>query len=66
MYSGDEFYGDDVTSGVFDDEMDCTWCCGEGLTECDDPIQCTRPHYEGWCECSACYGTGLRSKQTVF
>lgn len=66
MYSGDEFYGDDVTSG-FDDELDCTWCAGEGEAECLDPIGCTVPH--AWnepCICTACRGTGLRSNQTVF
>lgn len=51
----------------YDDELDCTWCAGTGESECLDPIGCTLPH--AWnepCECGACGGTGLRSKQTVF
>jgi DnaJ-class molecular chaperone len=65
MYAGDEFYDDDVTSGL-DDEDDCTWCQGEGWESCDDPIQCFARHIWDEHPCTACAGTGLRSKQTVF
>ena len=47
-------------------ESDCTWCFGDGWEECGDPIQCTRRHHLGDHPCSACAGSGLRSKQTVF
>jgi hypothetical protein len=69
LYSGDEFYDDDVTSGTFDDELDCTWCGGDGIEEdCPNPLECAGPH-DKWgngCPCGPCGGTGLRSKQTVF
>jgi hypothetical protein len=84
LYSGDELYDDDVTSGPlsavdrvaprlgwveWSEDDDCTWCGGEGYVECDDPIQCTRPHldndrWNGECECSACHGSGLAKDQT--
>jgi hypothetical protein len=55
--------------GFDDEDLDCTWCGGDGLTECDDPLGCPGPHIGGWggyCECRPCSGTGLRSKQTVW
>lgn len=48
----------------YDDELECTWCGGEGMQENDDPL------WHGFdvdfipCEC--CNGTGLRKHQTVF
>jgi hypothetical protein len=69
MLAGDEFYDDDVTSGIDEDEVDCSWCAGEGAQDqCDDPLGCPGPHdrYGGGCPCRACAGTGLRSRQTVF
>lgn len=51
----------------YDDEVDCTWCAGEGTAECLDPLGCTMPHpFGGECICTACRGTGQRSEQTVF
>lgn len=47
-----------------DDELECTWCGGEGMQENDDPL------WHGFdvdfipCEC--CNGTGLRKHQTIF
>lgn len=77
VYAGDEFYDDDVTSGLLDDygdpdELDCTWCGGEGVSTCDDPLGCPGPHIGGSpfvggeCPCRPCKGTGRRSEQTVF
>lgn len=47
-----------------DERVDCTFCGGEGWSECDDPIQCTRRHEGDFCECSACDGRGY--DQTVW
>lgn len=43
-----------------DDELDvCTFCGGDGYTDCDDPIQCLDPTCDGeLCECKACNGAG--------
>jgi hypothetical protein len=52
-----------------DDELDCTWCAGDGaMDQCDDPLGCPGPHdkWGGGCPCRACAGSGLRSKQMVF
>jgi hypothetical protein len=62
----DEFYDYDVTSG---DDLDCTWCAGEGVRDqCDDPLGCPGPHdrFGGGCPCRSCSGTGRRDMQTVF
>lgn len=46
------------------DDLECTWCGGEGTQENDDPL------WYGFdvdfvpCEC--CDGTGLRKHQTIF
>lgn len=38
---------------------DCSFCGGEGTTECVDPIQCLDPSCNGeWCTCRACNGRG--------
>lgn len=53
----------------FDDgyERDCHWCGGDGLVECRDPIQCTRPHNKcGECPCSSCGGSGLAKDMTIW
>jgi hypothetical protein len=48
----------------------CTFCGGEGWTECDDPIQCMGRHigndWDSLCECKACGGSGLAKDQTVW
>lgn len=50
-----------------DEDADCTRCGGEGWTECDDPIQCTREHDAGgWHPCKACGGSGDAKDQTVW
>lgn len=36
----------------------CRVCDGNGLVECPDPFACLRGHYDGWCECRECGGTG--------
>ena len=46
------------------DELECTWCGGEGVQENDDPLWYGFDVYEIPCEC--CNGTGLRKHQTVF
>lgn len=41
------------------DMVECTWCGGEGIDECDDPIQCMDPACNGeMCTCTACDGRG--------
>lgn len=48
-------------------EGDCTHCCGEGLVECYDPLQCTSaPAGHDLCPCSACGGSGLAKDQTIW
>ena len=50
-----------------DRDPDCSWCAGDGWQECDDPIQCFRPHTEhGLCPCGACGGSGLAKDQTIW
>ena len=48
------------------DEDDCTWCGGDGYTECDDPIQCCARHVNGLCPCIPCNGSGQRSQQWIW
>lgn len=49
-----DYYAED-----FDSIRDCTWCGGEGFTECVDPIQCLDPGCNGeYCRCTACAGRG--------
>ena len=43
----------------------CTHCGGEGFAEVDDPLWDDCDEF-GWGPCSACNGTGLRSRQWVF
>lgn len=50
-----------------DDGPCCTHCGGEGVTECDDPIQCLNPACNGeFCTCGACGGSGLAKDQRVW
>lgn len=55
-----EYYEDDYDEC----EWDCTFCCGEGVEENDDPL------WYGFdvdfIPCRACRGTGLRKHQTIF
>ncbi|HET7325988.1 MAG TPA: hypothetical protein VFJ14_01745 [Nocardioidaceae bacterium] len=56
---------------TFYDEMDpgacCTWCGGEGITECDQPVECDdAAHHDGLCTCRACGGTGLAKDQVIW
>lgn len=48
----------------YDDELDCTWCGGEGIQENDDPLW--YGFDRDWIPCQCCDGTGLRSRQTIF
>jgi hypothetical protein len=52
----------DVDGDVDDDDDDlveCTFCGGDGVTVCDDPIQCLDPACTGTsCTCRACDGRG--------
>ena len=54
----------------YDDGWECTMCGGDGYVECNDPIQCCKPHTgNGWdqmCACSACNGSGLAKDQTIW
>ncbi len=47
----------------YDDELDCTWCCGTGMQENDDLLW-----YGAVPEvpCEACNGTGKRKNQWLF
>jgi len=47
-----------------DDELECTWCGGDGMQENDDPLWHGFDVAEIPCEC--CSGTGLRKHQTIF
>lgn len=44
----------------WDDEyVPCSWCGGEGFSDCDDPIQCLDPACNGeLCTCRGCNGLG--------
>lgn len=48
----------------FDDELDCTWCGGEGIQDNDDPLW--HGFDKDWIPCECCAGTGLRKHQTIF
>lgn len=49
------------------DDDSCTFCGGDGWTECDDPIQCTDPRCDGQlCRCTACGGSGRGKDQVVW
>lgn len=52
-----DFYDDD-------DELECTWCGGEGIQDNDDPLW--YGFDRDWIPCQCCSGTGLRKHQTVF
>jgi DnaJ-class molecular chaperone len=64
LVTGGDPIPDDAWDDYYDDELDCTWCCGEGFMENDDPL------WYGfdvdYVPCTACNGTGLRKHQTVF
>jgi DnaJ-class molecular chaperone len=47
-----------------DDELQCTWCGGEGIQENDDPLW--YGFDKDFIPCQCCNGTGLRKHQTVF
>ena len=47
-----------------DDELECTWCGGDGVQENDDPLW--YGFDTDWIPCECCGGTGLRSHQTIF
>lgn len=52
-------YEDDLADLYGDDTPECTWCGGEGIDECDDPIQCMDPACNGeMCTCRGCDGRG--------
>jgi hypothetical protein len=53
--------GDDQTD--YEDSPECTFCGGEGVDECDDPIQCLDPSCTGdMCTCLACDGRGYNQR----
>lgn len=42
-----------------DERISCTWCGGEGVAECDDPIQCCDSDCDGEIgPCKSCDGRG--------
>lgn len=42
------------------DDVECTFCGGDGVAECNDPIQCFDPDCTGsFCRCTACDGRGV-------
>lgn len=46
-----------------DDEWFCTYCGGDGVMDNDDPVFYG---HDDPLPCSACDGTGLRERQTIF
>lgn len=51
----------------YDDDPGCTWCGGDGWTDCSDPLAGCWAKCDGeWCPCRACRGTGRREHQVVF
>lgn len=58
----DYYWADEYSD--WDDEGLCTWCCGEGYQDNDDPL------WYGFdvdaIPCRACNGTGLGKYQTIF
>lgn len=54
------------------DDDECSWCSGEGMQDCDDPLGCTMRHYGGpawrggYEDCHACGGSGLAKDQTLW
>ena len=66
-YDGDGWDWSDDDDEWDPDLTDCSWCGGDGYTECDDPIQCCRRHDDyGLCPCGACNGSGLARDQTLW
>jgi DnaJ-class molecular chaperone len=59
-----DWFEQDDFDDDYDDELECTWCGGEGWQENDDPL------WYGfdvdWIPCQCCAGTGLRKHQTIF
>ena len=74
----DDRYADDECDFADDaEDRDCFHCGGEGLVECRDPIQCTRPHKRvrspygngiviQLCPCASCGGSGLAKDMTIW
>jgi len=65
MTGGDPIPYDDYDfEDEYDDELDCSWCGGEGVQDNDDPLwygfDCD------WIPCRCCGGTGQRKHQTIF
>lgn len=58
---------DDVETDYLDGERDCHWCGGEGFSECDIPLECTKRHNQ-WdeCPCASCGGTGCAKDMTIW
>jgi DnaJ-class molecular chaperone len=54
---------DDWDNYADPDDLDCTFCGGDGLQENDDPLWYGSAHEV---PCVACNGTGLRKHQTIF
>lgn len=46
------------------DDLDCTFCGGDGIEENDDPLW--YGFDRDWIPCRACDGTGSRKHQTIF
>lgn len=50
-----------------DEDGDCFWCAGEGVSECSDPIECCNRHDKwGNCRCASCGGTGRAKDMTIW
>lgn len=52
----------------FDCELECTYCGGDGYFYGDElpGFDWATDDPEGINDCPACFGTGLRKKQTIF
>jgi DnaJ-class molecular chaperone len=64
LMTGGDPIPEEVWDEFFDDELECTWCGGDGVQENDDPLW--YGFDDDWIPCECCNGTGLRKHQTIF
>lgn len=59
-------YDADWLDDEWGDELECTYCDGEALVECNDSL-CGYAHpADGFHRCPACSGSGNRADQRFF
>jgi hypothetical protein len=58
---------DDEEYDDFFDDGACCWCGGDGVSECNDRLQCMNRHDKwGNCRCASCGGSGLAKDMTLW